>query len=163
MVVTGFLAYPAGFDFKLVCLYRKAPGPPDGWHEGRFGAARALSNRSDMLRLGIRFADGTKATNVGMRAGLRQRGGSAGGRRMIASLWYDALPPPGSMQFVCVWPKYGIPETEVSVEAQLLIEAAAHAVPIWDADVGLPEPKTSRPGQAGWSSYTASHAADPEA
>jgi hypothetical protein len=37
----------------------------------------------------------------------------------------------GPLAFVCEWPARDIPESRVEIDAGLVLEAAARAVPIW--------------------------------
>jgi hypothetical protein len=46
-------------------------------------------------------------------------------------VWVWGLPPPGPLAFVVEWPARGIPETRAEIDAGLVLEAAARAVPIW--------------------------------
>jgi hypothetical protein len=39
--------------------------------------------------------------------------------------------PTGASDLVCEWPARGIPETRAEIDASLVLEAAAQAVPIW--------------------------------
>jgi hypothetical protein len=151
IIVSGFVAYPAGFDFTLITISRLA------WvrhgmqpHPMGFGLAERMFPSPEFFRFGLRFADGTKATNVGFGLGghspgsgvrdLRTRGSGGGGRKYSSRYWCEPLPPPGSLGLVCEWPKYGIVETEDVVSADLILAAAEQAKPIWPEDVGIPEP-----------------------
>lgn len=151
ILVSGFVAYPSGFDFSLITISRVA------WvrrgmqpHPMGFGLPERMFPSPEFLRFGLRFADGSKATNVGFgHSGhspggvvrdLRPRGSGGGGRKYSSRYWCEPLPPPGSLGLVCEWPKYGIAETEVLVSADLIRAAAEQAEPIWPEDVGIPEP-----------------------
>lgn len=89
-----------------------------------------------MLRFGIEFADGQRASNVGGRghsqgepAGpvLWGMGGGGGGGRWHQDFWVWPLPPAGPLSFVCEWPAAGIALTRVEIDGQLLIDAAGRA------------------------------------
>ena len=58
--------------------------------------------------------------------------------------------------FVVEWPSYGIEVTEAEIEAGAILSAAERAYPIWDEDVGRPEPprRVPRPGSGGSVSRT---------
>jgi len=43
------------------------------------------------------------------------------------------------MRFVCEWPAVGIAESEVLLDAQVILDAASKAVAIWEDDVDLPD------------------------
>jgi hypothetical protein len=117
---------------------------------------RARPPSPQLLRYGIEFADGRKATNVGgmfggsmaaMAAGdepapdpaedirLVPGGGHRGGRHSRQELWVWPLPPPGPGSFVCEWPRYGIPESRIEVDAALIRESARRAEEIWPTSV----------------------------
>jgi hypothetical protein len=155
VIVSGFVAFPSGFDLTLITIARVA------WarrgmapHPMGFGFPERMFPSPDFLRFGLRFADGSKATNVGFGQGvdpsgsavrdLRTRGSGGGGRKYTTRYWCEPLPPPGTLGLVCEWPKYGIAETEEVISADLILTAAEQAKPIWPEDVGIPEPP-SRP------------------
>jgi hypothetical protein len=93
--------------------------------------------------LGVQFADGCTATNLGhhhrgLEAGrpgppmpTGTGGGGHDGRVWDHDYWVWGLPPPGPLAFVCEWPARGIGESRVHVDARLVLEVAARAVPIW--------------------------------
>jgi hypothetical protein len=143
------VAYPAGFEATLDAFTRSL-----SWGYAFDDAiAEWYSGEQDrpppqLLRYGIEFADGRKATNVGgmfggsvvaMAAGtepapdpakdvrLVPGGGHGGGRHSRQELWVWPLPPPGPVAFVCEWPRYGTPESRVEVDATLIRESARRA------------------------------------
>jgi hypothetical protein len=107
-----------------------------------------------LLRFGVQFADGRKVTNLDMypfvpedqpaeQPFLVEGGGvgSEGGRLGRGALWdlelvIQPLPPPGPLAFVCAWPARGIPEVWVEIDAGLVLDAAAAAVPFFPTEVG---------------------------
>jgi hypothetical protein len=50
--------------------------------------------------------------------------------------WVWPLPPPGPVEFVCEWPLHGIAESRGALDAQLIVDAAARAIPLWPDDEG---------------------------
>jgi hypothetical protein len=172
IIVTGFVAYPSGFDLTLVTIARVA------WarrsmspHPMSFGFPARIFPAPEFLRFGLRFADGSKATNVGFGQGvdpsgskvrdLSTRGSGGGGRKYTSRYWCEPLPPPGPLGLVCEWPKYGIAETEDVISADLILAAAEQSNPIWPEDVGIPEPP-GRPypayrGSARSNTFTSTH------
>jgi hypothetical protein len=151
IIVSGLVAFPSGFDLTLITIARLA------WarrgmspHPMGFGIPERMYPSPEFLRFGLRFADGSKATNAGFGQGihpsrsgvrdLRTRGSGGGGRKYSSRYWCEPLPPPGSLGLVCEWPKYGIAETEEVISADLILAAAEQAKPIWPEDVSIPEP-----------------------
>ena len=144
-------AYPAGFEFEILTM--AAPGldadqVPDPMMHGpgsRRGADASLP--AEMLRIGIQFTDGAKATNT---SGfdhnaeapngpvMTSRGGSGGMGQWRQAEWVWPLPPPGPLTFVCEWPACGIPLTGHEVDSQTILDAAAQAQTIF-SDEHLPE------------------------
>ena len=97
----------------------------------------------EVLRLGIEFADGSKATNLrgpfahepdddGRGPMLTQRGGHGGEGRWTQEFWVWPLPPPGPLAFVCEWPHHGIDLTRSEIDAQVVLDAAARAQVLWE-------------------------------
>ena len=159
VIVSGFVVYPAGISFNVVTVHRMTgPHPPQHPNGPR---ADWDADGSRILRLGVRFADGSKVTNLDSMYGyrprdpgermLQQRGGGGGGRKFTTAFWCQPLPPPGPLALVCEWPLYGIPQTEESIDAALILSAAERAKPLWEDDVGLAEPAddTRPPGSSG--------------
>ena len=144
-------AYPAGFEFEILTM--AAPGldadqVPDPMMHGpgsRRGADASLP--AEMLRIGIQFTDGAKATNT---SGfdhnaeapngpvMTSRGGSGGMGQWRQAEWVWPLPPPGPLTFVCEWPACGIPLTGHEIDSQTILDAAAQAQTIF-SDEHLPE------------------------
>lgn len=131
----------AGLDPSLNGVYhRPGTGP-----EGTFPT---------MLRFGVEFADGRKATNVGQAGSaegdprfpvLWGRGGDGSGSSWRQTFWLWPLPPPGAMSFVCEWPAADIPLSRAQVDGQTIIDAAARAQTVFPDQVG-------REPSIGWSS-----------
>ena len=151
----GATVYPQGLSFDLTVRMRPSDDEDDfvdpfGQH--RFHRRRAGEQwpPPDVLRFGIGWPDGRKATMLDGRgwpygAGgpqqpegplLSQRGGGGGGGSWSIGLWLWPLPPPGTIDFVCEWPSEGIPETRVPIETAPLLEAAARAEILWPEEGG---------------------------
>jgi len=43
------------------------------------------------------------------------------------------------MRFVCRWLSQGIEEVSTEMDAQVILDAATRAIPIWPEDIDLPE------------------------
>jgi hypothetical protein len=147
VAITGLLAYPTGFEFILSVVLRREDRRgrmfERGLHYWAVGDDEPLP--AEFLRLGVQFADGGVATNLGRPpfspsgaepAGplLLPDGGGGGGRRYDMRYWVWPLPPPGPVTFVCQWPAYSIPESRVEIDARLVLDAAARAIALWPDD-----------------------------
>ena len=137
--LSGLAAYPNGFTFTVTAVLRKEDRRGRvfrlGFHRDYFDD-EPLSD--EFLRLGVQFADGSAATNLGRTVLppdaepaaplLMQDGGGGGGRRYDMGYWVWPLPPSGPVTFVCEWPAYGIPETRIVVDGGLILAAAERAI-----------------------------------
>lgn len=139
--VARLLAYPSGFEFDLMTV--AAPGRHElefdpmlfGHHRHRRrGQQEGID--PELLRFGVQFADGSKATNIGgfhhdqdpppgpvMHSG----GGGGGGGDWHQSQWVWPLPPPGPVSFVCEWPAAEIALSRAEIDAQTILDAAGRA------------------------------------
>jgi len=144
--VTRIGAYPSGFELDLVTM---AGGESDELDPMLFGGRRGPGPRrgrdggipADMLRFGVEFADGSKATNTAGRPGgadaepsgpvLIGGGGGGGGGNWRQSVWIWPLPPPGPLTFVCEWPAAGVALTRHEIDAQLVLDAASRSQEIF--------------------------------
>ena len=99
----------------------------------------------EVLLIGLQFSDGTKLTNLPWqhhhppgtgtpdRPVMLHSTGSSDDRSCLHRFWVWPLPPPGTLTFVCEWPHFQIGETRATIDAQVIIDAAARAVPLWPA------------------------------
>jgi hypothetical protein len=140
VAVGGITAYPTGFEFTLTAVLRRDDpdldllGPA---FANRFSRDDRLPD--GFLRLGVEFSDGTLATNVGYHfawdepadALLTPTGGGGSGRRYDMRYWLWPLPPSGPLTFVCDWQVVGVRSARRQIDAQLLVDAATRAVPLW--------------------------------
>lgn len=59
-------------------------------------------------------------------------GGSSGHpNRWDATYWVAPLPPPGPVEVAVRWEEAGLPETIYTIEARLILDAAANSRAIW--------------------------------
>jgi hypothetical protein len=97
------------------------------------------------LRFGVQFSNGAKATNVGppmnmptppgtLGPWLVSHSGQASEGLVQTTYWVWPLPPPGPLEFVAEWPRNAIPLTRHSIDADVILEAAARCVPLWPED-----------------------------
>lgn len=93
-----------------------------------------------MLKFGVEFSDGRKATNLSVRGTgtgepqepvLWSMGGGGGGGRWRQDFWVWPLPPAGPLAFVCEWPAAGVALSRAEADARQLLDAAARAVAIF--------------------------------
>jgi hypothetical protein len=147
--VTRLAAYPTGFEFDVVTMTADDQDV-DPWlfHHPRLHRGAAGEIPPEMLRLGVQFADGSRATNTAgfhhdprPPAGpiMHPGGGGGGGGNWRQTQWVWPLPPPGPVALVCEWPAMGIPLTRSELDAQAIIDAAARAQVVF-SDEHLPEP-----------------------
>jgi hypothetical protein len=165
--ISRVAAYPTGFEFDLITI--AAPGEEetellDPMLFGPRHRARRSSQdpTSEMLRIGVQFADGGKATNTSgfyhggdSPAGPVMHAGGGGGSngRWYQTMWVWPLPPPGRMAFVCDWRAAGIPLTRHELAAETILDAADRARVIF-SDENLPD----QPG----GTWTTTHLAAPQ-
>lgn len=130
-------AYPTGLDFELHVLATASAGEGlDPSLNGIYHRPGGRSTYEEMLRFGVAFADGRKASNLSgfTRSGeepegpaLWGMGGGGGGGRWHQGFWMWPLPPIGPLSFVCEWPAAGIALTHVEVDSQPLRDAAGRS------------------------------------
>ncbi len=155
LVVSDATVYPTGFEVTLAVRLREVIDELDFF--GRRQMRRATwpdgEIPPDVLRFGLHFADGSKATNVGGRDPwdadgkpegpiLFERGGGGGGTRYDQRFWAWPLPPAGELQFVCEWPSRDIGLTVKPIDAEVILAAASRAQELWPAP-DLPERPSS--------------------
>jgi len=147
LVLCSITAYPSGAQFDIPLLLRERVSDPLGFMpfhpRGRRGEIA-----DDVLRLGVQFADGSKATNMEypfMRADpeeqpegpvLMPRGGSGGGRRWDVSFWLWPLPKEDPFALVVEWPARGIALSRFEIGVAPLVAAAARCEELWPRDGG---------------------------
>ncbi|MEU4232603.1 hypothetical protein AB0F17_50620 [Nonomuraea sp. NPDC026600] len=104
-----------------------------------------------LLRFGVRFADGAKATTVGQRLdrtqlpqdpppgpqlslllpGMSMRSGDEDAGVMTMGLWLWPSPPRESFELAVEWPVGGIELSIVELDGVAIAAAAQQAVPYW--------------------------------
>lgn len=151
VAITRVAAFPTGIEFELVTMWGGEEEPdldPFMFRPHRLGAGSGVGPvPPDILRFGVQFADGSKATNTsGMPFGgrpegpiLHAGGGGGGGGSWHQTYWVWPLPPAGTVTLVCEWPAMDIPLTRTEMEAAPILDAAARAQVVFSQD-DLPEP-----------------------
>jgi hypothetical protein len=156
--VTRLAAYPTGFEFDVVTMAADEYEDLDPmmFHHPRLRHGAAEDIPPEMLRFGVQFSDGSKATNTGVRRDRGKRpagpilqggGGGGGGGSWNQTQWVWPLPPPGPLALVCEWPATGIPLTRCELDAQTILDASTRAQVIF-SDAHLPEPPDESDGPA---------------
>jgi hypothetical protein len=163
IALTAATAYTTGVELKLAVRRRRDPAEgPEPFYEDPmdfpFGHP-ALRHRQgggelppEILRFGVQFSDGGKATTVGSpfkspRPGepeeepagpvLTQGGGGGGGGDWDWDFWLWPLPPPGPLTLAVEWPKEGIELSKRDVDSGLFVEASKSSEILWPDDGGV--------------------------
>jgi hypothetical protein len=128
IAITSVSAHTNGFEFVVTRLIR--PGTP-GWDQEPFAAHRSFE-ASPQLSDGRTVSTG-KPPGDAEPAGpfLRLSGGGGCSHYNQSRWWAWPLPPSGPLEFICRWPTLGISETRVSIEAELILDAARRSVQVW--------------------------------
>lgn len=159
--------YTDGFEFDLQIRHRLDEGLLDdpfsiySHHLPRRGRSPEEGLDQGLLRFGIEFSDGRKATNLpGWTPFLGEsdaapegpilspEAGGGGGGRWRQGFWVWPLPPRGTLAFVCEWPLADISETRSEIDSAILRDAAAEAAELW------PEAESGSGTGASWSYET---------
>ena len=137
-------AYGNGFGFTFglhlrEAHERRAEHPMMSWHAARHG-----DFDDSIVRFGIAFADGRKATVFDPHPWwgetdelpapdivLVQGGGGGGGTAWEFGFWAWPLPPEGPVEFVVEWPSQGIALTRAGVDSAIVREASERALTLW--------------------------------
>lgn len=144
-------AFPEGFEFRVeastVAVERVCRNGRDcdifGRHWPMVGDSRD-GIPPQLLRIGVQFADGRKATNITgcdrpvdgptmspLRGGgggwSEGPGGPVGERSFHQGYWVSPLPQSGTVALVCEWPAVGIPLVRHDIDARLVLDAADRA------------------------------------
>jgi hypothetical protein len=144
VAVTGLSAFSAGIEIFLTARIRPSAGQPG---EHLPGGPRDLAASRHSLRFGLQFSDGGKA--AGSPGGGRMDrdsepagpilypfAGGGGPHSFVSRWWSWPLPPAGPLEFVCEWPAFGIAESRVGIDAELILDAAGRSVQLWPEDEG---------------------------
>ena len=139
IAIIGISAYTRGFEFFVARRIR--PGTPGLDEDPMPNALRRGLTEPEYFQISLRFSDGRKAISERPRgdyepAGpiLQPRGGGGTAHSQLLQWWAWPLPPGGPLEFICQWPLYGIGETRVGIDAQLILDAARRSVQLWPED-----------------------------
>ena len=177
IALVGATAYRTGVGLTIAVRWRRhdSEGLYNDPFEDPLGLAmmhrRPTGELSpEILRFGVQFSDGRKATTVGgfpwadgddaaeEPTGPVLMQGSAGGGdgEWDGDYWLWPLPPPGPVTFVVEWPSAQIELTKHEVDAALILDASALSEKLW------PEEAPTESGSS-WSSdsFVLGRRADP--
>lgn len=166
IALTDCVAFSTGFEIGISVRSREQLDP----HAMGMGAPRAgIPLPDDLLRIGVQFADGRKATSLGFRGPqfhdyfvavregrepklpvgplMMPRGGGGGGRRWDHRYWIWPLPPEGPLLVVSEWPARGIAVTWYEIDGTQIRLAAQASTKLWEDD----------PSGGTWTSSTIRH------
>jgi hypothetical protein len=147
VALLGAVAYSTGVSFRLAVKRRRGVEQPRdaffgplGWMPEQPTPGEGLPDK--LLRLGVQFADGRKATTVGNGSAFGGAGepsgpilvpmdGSGSDREFEAALWLWPLPPAGQLAFVVEWPSEGIVETRLELDAEPFVGAGGESERLW--------------------------------
>jgi hypothetical protein len=143
VAIAGLQVYPEGFGFTLNLRLRTVSIREERQFEHWFETFTLDDEdlRDELIRFGVQFADGRKATNLEQpRRDLDEQPDgpvlnqfAAGGSTSSYDVeyWVWPLPPAGPLAFVCAWPARDIAETRTEIDAGRIHEAAGRAVTLW--------------------------------
>ena len=137
VAIIGIAAYANGFEFVLARRIR--PGTP-GLDEDPTPEMRRRREPED-FPISVQFSDGRTATSGRPRGDreptgpiLQSRGGGGTSHSQLFRWWVWPLPPAGPLEFICQWQVYGISETRIGVDGQLILDAARRSIQLWPED-----------------------------
>jgi hypothetical protein len=152
VVLVGGTAYSTGVVLGLAVRSQRhaAEGPyEDGsidFFDFPFGSPHTPERPpgelpDDLLRFGVQFSDGRKATTVGSRwprgtgepTGplLQEVGASFSDGIWDGEFWLWPLPPPGTVTFAVEWPLEELALAKHEVDAALFIDASKQSEVLW--------------------------------
>ncbi|GAA3420253.1 hypothetical protein [Streptosporangium vulgare] len=126
--------------------YVQMAATPFGQADGRGGP------RDSLLRMGVRFADGTKATTLDRTRSRRRSSGDQPSGPVLSwsptgdgmrgnelafshfGLWLWPLPPAEDFEFAVEWPLGGIELTFVELDGAAIVSAAGRSARYWPDD-----------------------------
>jgi hypothetical protein len=149
VAIPSATGYRNGFGFELAIRRAAAEGDAFALDRTLHWLGREESPPPEVLRVGVQFADGQKATSLeswwdyfdpqdAAQAPppgpvLVPQGGAGGERVRSQSYWVWPLPPDGPLAFVVEWPALGVPLTQARVDGALIRQAAAQDEGLWPA------------------------------
>ena len=140
VAIIGIVAYARGFEFSLARRIR--PGTPGLDEDPTPEMRRRRHGEPEEFLISVQFSDGRQAVS-GIPRGdseptgpiLQSRGGGGTSHSQLFQWWVWPLPLAGPLEFICQWPVYGIGQTRVGIDGQLILDAARRSVQLWPEDV----------------------------
>lgn len=153
--VNDFSVYPNGFTLTITTLRRQQAGA-GGWdghpghHPNPFGPRRnrggggSAEELEGIFRFGVRFADGRSGAFEGLGAWrgevveapaapfVSMHAGHGNESEWVQGLWVWGIPEEGDVELIYSWLAEAVPESRVVVDGDVLRDAAARAVTLWD-------------------------------
>ena len=151
--VNGFNVYPDGFTLTVNTLRRQPESAvwedPRSHHPNPFGPRRyrgataSAEELEGVLRFGVRFADGRSGVAEGLGAwrgevgppsqpAISMHSGHGNESEWVQGLWVWGLPDEGDVELVYSWGAEAVPESRFELSGDVVREAAARAVTLWD-------------------------------
>jgi hypothetical protein len=151
-------AFPTGFEFQVVAYAVFTDevdvfDPMFGMSGRRLHPEKTEQELSDeLVALSVVYSDGIRFSTWPAAAGqaaapsMSLHAGSGGARRSEdgtlwtadSTFWVAPLPTPGEVTFICSWAKYRIADARYVIDAEVIIDAAARAIPILPRRPGDP-------------------------
>jgi hypothetical protein len=142
----GFVAYRVGFKIWVASLQNGGPSPG---MRARVVAGHDQDASATLLRLGVEFADGRRASTEDEFVGQAWRiakppqppialsdmtdiGGHLDGGRV--GVWVWPLPPPGPLTISVEWEAIELPRTQIEIDAAPIAAAGAGSEQLWSDD-----------------------------
>ena len=139
IAIIGISAYARGFEFFLARRIR--PGTPGLDQDPTPDMVRRRRGEPEGFPVSVQFSDGRTAISGRPRGDseptgplLQSRGGGGTSHSQLLRWWVWPLPPAGPLEFICQWPVYGIGETRIGIDGQLILDAARRSVQLWPED-----------------------------
>ena len=139
VAIIGIAAYARGFEFFLARRIR--PGTPGLDEDPTPEMRRRSRGELEDFPISVQFSDGRTAISGRPRGDfeptgpiLQSRGGGGSSHSQLFQWWVWPLPPAGPLEFICQWPVYGIGETRIGIDGQLILDAARSSVQLWPED-----------------------------
>jgi hypothetical protein len=136
IAITGIAAYSQGIE--IFVAQRIRPDAPGFDEDPSLVALTHPQTEPQSFKISLRLADGSEV--ISARSGgdakpagpiLRPRGGGGSAHSVLMRWWAWPLPPKGPLEFACRWPLYGIAETRIAIDAQLILDAAQRSIRLW--------------------------------